>query len=205
MKIYNVNAAGTHLSRLIEEAAAGEEVVIARAGKPVAAAAVRDAGRAAPAGPAQGQDLDGRRLRRSSARGDHGGVPGRAPVRCLLDAHVLLWWIEDDSKLAPALRAIIADPGNEVAVSTATVWEAVTKRALGKLRFDTATLLDSLRRGNMSILPISAAHALATGDLPRHHDDPFDRMLVAQAITESFTLITSDRRLRSYAVAVVEA
>ena len=66
-------------------------------------------------------------------------------------------------------------------------------------------LLETLRRGGMRVLPITAPHALAAGDLPRHHDDPFDRMLVAQAIAEGFTLITSDRWLRSYAVAIVEA
>jgi PIN domain nuclease of toxin-antitoxin system len=126
-------------------------------------------------------------------------------VRCLLDTHVLLWWIEDNPKLGPAPRAIIADPGNEVVVSAATIWEAAIKRALGKLRFDTPVLLETLRRSSMRVLPITAPHALTAGDLPRHHDDPFDRMLVAQAIAEGFTLITCDRWLRSYAVAIVEA
>jgi PIN domain nuclease of toxin-antitoxin system len=126
-------------------------------------------------------------------------------VRCLLDTHVLLWWIEDDSKLKKRLRAIIADPANEIAVSAATLWEAAIKRALGKLRFETPVLLDSLNRGGIRVLPIVADHALAAGDLPRHHDDPFDRMLVAQAIAEGFTLITSDPWLRAYQVAIIRA
>lgn len=126
-------------------------------------------------------------------------------MRCLLDTHVLLWWIEDNPKLKERLRAIITDPDTEVAVSAATIWEAAIKRALGKLRFETAVLLDSLDRGGILVLPITAEHALAAGDLPRHHDDPFDRMLVAQAIAEGFTLITSDSWLGSYQIALVRA
>ncbi len=126
-------------------------------------------------------------------------------MRCLLDTHVLLWWIEDNPKLKKRVRAIITDPDNEAVVSAATLWEAAIKRALGKLRFETPVLLDSLHQGGIRILPITAEHALAAGDLPRHHDDPFDRMLVAQAIAEGFTLITSDPWLQSYQVAVVQA
>ncbi len=126
-------------------------------------------------------------------------------MRCLLDTHVLLWWIEDDPKLRPRVRAIITDPDNEIVVSAATIWEAAIKRALGKLRFETPVLLDTLGRGGIRVLPITAEHALAAGDLPRHHDDPFDRMLVAQAIAEGFTLITGDPWLRSYRVALVRA
>ena len=126
-------------------------------------------------------------------------------MRCLLDTHVLLWWIEDDPKLRARVRAIIIDPANEIVVSAATLWEAAIKRALGKLRFETPILLDSLDRGGIRVLPITAEHALAAGDLPRHHDDPFDRMLVAQAIAEGFTLVTSDPWLRAYQVALVRA
>jgi len=117
---------------------------------------------------------------------------------------VLLWWVEDNPRLRQAPRALITDPGNEIVVSAATIWEAAIKRALGKLRFDSPVLLDALRRGGMRVLPIAAEHALAAGDLPRHHDDPFDRMLVAQAIAEGFTLMTSDAWLRSYAVAIID-
>ena len=117
---------------------------------------------------------------------------------------MLLWWIEDNPRLGQAPRALIADPGHEVVVSAATIWEAVIKRALGKLRFDTPVLLDTLHRGSLRVLPITAEHALAAGDLPRHHDDPFDRMLVAQAVVEGCTLLTSDAWLRSYPVAIIE-
>jgi PIN domain nuclease of toxin-antitoxin system len=126
-------------------------------------------------------------------------------VRCLLDTHVLLWWIEDDPRLRARPRAAIIDPDNDVAVSAATIWEAAIKRALGKLRFETPVLLDALSRGSIRVLPITAEHALAAGDLPPHHDDPFDRMLVAQAIAEGLTVITRDAWFRSYQVAVIRA
>jgi PIN domain nuclease of toxin-antitoxin system len=126
-------------------------------------------------------------------------------VRYLLDTHVLLWWIADDPKLRTDTRATITDPSYEVAVSVASIWEAAIKRAVGKLRFETPVLLDTLNRGGIRVLSITAEHALAAGDLPRHHHDPFDRMLVAQALAEGLTLISRDARLRSYEVAIVEA
>lgn len=126
-------------------------------------------------------------------------------MKCLLDTHILLWWIEDDPKLRADLRATIADPANEVVVSAATLWEAAIKRALGKLRFETPVLLAALDQGGLDVLPITADHALAAGDLPRHHDDPFDRVLVARAIARGLTLITRDSWLRAYPVAVIEA
>jgi PIN domain nuclease of toxin-antitoxin system len=76
---------------------------------------------------------------------------------------------------------------------------------LGKLRFETPALLETLSRGGIRVIPVTAEHALAAGDLPRHHDDPFDRMLVAQAMAEGLTLISRDARLRAYEVALVAA
>jgi PIN domain nuclease of toxin-antitoxin system len=126
-------------------------------------------------------------------------------LRYLLDTHVLLWWIADDPKLRADTRKTITDPDHDLVVSAASIWEAAIKRGSGKLRFETPVLLDTLRRGALRVLPITAEHALAAGDLPRHHDDPFDRMLVAQALAEGLTLITRDVRLRAYHVATIEA
>ncbi|HEX2478130.1 MAG TPA: type II toxin-antitoxin system VapC family toxin [Geminicoccaceae bacterium] len=126
-------------------------------------------------------------------------------MRYLLDTHVLLWWIADDPKLRADIRNTVTDPDHDILVSAASIWEAAIKRAVGKLRFETPVLLDTLQRGGLRVLPITAEHALAAGGLPRHHDDPFDRMLVAQAMAERLTLITRDGRLRDYQVAIIEA
>jgi PIN domain nuclease of toxin-antitoxin system len=126
-------------------------------------------------------------------------------VNYLLDTHVLFWWIADDPKLRSDARKAIMHPDHDIVVSAASIWEAAIKRALGKLRFEAPVLLDTIHRGVLRVLPITAEHALAAGDLPRHHDDPFDRMLIAQAITEGLTIITRDVRLRAYGVPTIEA
>jgi PIN domain nuclease of toxin-antitoxin system len=112
-------------------------------------------------------------------------------MRYLLDTHV-----------RAGTRATTSDPRCDVAVSVASIWEAAIKRAVGKLRFETSILLDTLSRGDIRVIPITAAHALAAGDLSRHHGDG---MLVAQALAEGLTLISRDARLRAYEVAIVEA
>jgi PIN domain nuclease of toxin-antitoxin system len=123
----------------------------------------------------------------------------------LLDTHVLLWWMDDAPRLQSGVRDLISNPDQDVAVSAASIWEAAIKRAIGKLRFDTSVLLQALHRGRVRVLPITAEHALAAGDLPRHHDDPFDRMLVAQAVAEGLSIITHDGRLQQYGVGIVRA
>lgn len=116
---------------------------------------------------------------------------------------MLLWWLAD-RRLAPAARATIADPSNGVFVSAATAWEISLKSSLGKLRApdDLAAQLES---NGFTSLPISLAHALVAGSLPRHHDDPFDRMLVAQAQLEELSVVTRDFRFAAYGVHLVEA
>jgi PIN domain nuclease of toxin-antitoxin system len=85
-----------------------------------------------------------------------------------------------------------------VFVSAASVWEAAIKRALGKLRFETSALLAALAAGGFESAPISTGHALAAAELPRHHEDPFDRMLVAQAAALGLTIVTRDRAFDAY-------
>jgi PIN domain nuclease of toxin-antitoxin system len=120
-------------------------------------------------------------------------------VRLLLDTHVLLWWLADDPSLGEEARAGISDPGSSVFVSAATVWEVSIKRALGKLEAP-SDLLRQIEFNRFEPLSITVSHAYTAGALPRHHDDPFDRMLVAQAMMEGLTLLTRDPRMSRYGV-----
>lgn len=120
-------------------------------------------------------------------------------MKLLLDTHVLLWWLTDDPRLGPELRSAISDPDALVHVSAATVWEIAIKEALGRIDLD-ADLAVEIEAGGFIELPIQARHALAAGRLPRHHGDPFDRMLVAQAREEQLTLVSQDGALAAYDV-----
>jgi PIN domain nuclease of toxin-antitoxin system len=122
----------------------------------------------------------------------------------LLDTHVLLWWFSQSSRLNDDVRRLIAAPETPIFVSAVSFWEAAIKRAKGRLAFDGVALVGAVAESGLRELSITAEHALAAGDLPRHHDDPFDRMLVAQARAEDLTLITRDARLRAYQVAIIE-
>ena len=124
-------------------------------------------------------------------------------MRLLLDTHALLWWLADEGLTAKARNAI-ADPANLVAVSAASAWEISVKKALGKLAAP-----DDLERqveaGGFLPLPINIAHAVAAGQLVRHHEDAFDRMLIAQAFAEGLTIVTRDKRFEDYGVALLPA
>ena len=124
-------------------------------------------------------------------------------MRLLLDTHALLWWLADES-LPARTREAIADPVNLVAVSAASAWEISIKKALGKLAAPD-DLADQLEAGGFEPLPISVAHAIAAGHLPRHHEDPFDRMLIAQALAEGLTIVTRDKRFDDYGVPLLAA
>lgn len=121
--------------------------------------------------------------------------------RLLVDTHALLWWLTDDSALSPTAREALADPASEPLVSTATVWEIAIKRSLGKLTAPD-DLPDRIAHDGFSWLAISAAHAWQVRDLPTHHRDPFDRLLIAQALSEHLPIITTDARFREYGVEV---
>lgn len=125
-------------------------------------------------------------------------------MRLLLDTSALLWWLGNDAKLGPTARVAIADPDNEVLVSAASAWEVSVKRASGKLDapFDVVRAID---RNYFIELPIEVAHAIAAGELPQHHKDPFDRMLVAQAQAEDLTLVTSDSEIGKYELELLDA
>jgi PIN domain nuclease of toxin-antitoxin system len=125
-------------------------------------------------------------------------------VNLLLDTHALLWWLGDDPSLSAEARELVGDGHQTVYVSAATAWEISIKKALGKL--EAPDDLDAALSANaFQELPISIAHATAAGQLPNHHGDPFDRMLVAQAKLENLTLVTRDQNIAKYQIAVIQA
>ncbi len=125
-------------------------------------------------------------------------------MRAVLDTHVVLWWLSGPDQLAEAARRAIEDPENEVWLSAVVVWEIEVKKALGKLSMP-QNFRDVLARERFEELAVTVAHAHRLAHLPVLHRDPFDRMLVAQAIEEDATLITRDARLAGYPVRILEA
>jgi PIN domain nuclease of toxin-antitoxin system len=125
-------------------------------------------------------------------------------MNLLLDTHVLLWWLDDHPTLSKKARAAIAAGENLVFVSAAVIWEIRIKQALGKLEIPRSfrRVLDDQ---SFEMLNITIEHAHAIGDLPAHHRDPFDRMLVAQTKVEGLTLVTRDIRLKKYKIPLIEA
>jgi PIN domain nuclease of toxin-antitoxin system len=125
-------------------------------------------------------------------------------VKLLLDTHAFLWWLDDDPKLGPKARSAIEKPDNFVFVSAATAWEIAVKRANDKLEApgDIAVWIE---QSAFSDLPIEVEHAVASAELPKHHNDPFDRLLVAQAQIEEMTLVANDDEIDKYDVPVLDA
>ncbi len=119
-------------------------------------------------------------------------------MRLLLDTHVVLWWRQDSRRLRRELRTAIA-AASAVYVSAASAWEAAIKAAIGRLRLDEPFAAHVAAAG-FEPLPITFEHAAAVGGLPRHHADPFDRMLVAQARVERLTIVTQDDVFGAYDV-----
>lgn len=123
-------------------------------------------------------------------------------MRLLLDTQPLLWWLFDLPLLRTSAREAIANPDNQVHVSAVSAVEIATKQTIGKLEAP-ADLEQQVTANWFVPLPITIGHGLAVGDLPLHHHDPFDRLLVAQARCEGLTLVTSDRRLSEYDVQIL--
>ncbi|HEY8527089.1 MAG TPA: type II toxin-antitoxin system VapC family toxin [Acidimicrobiales bacterium] len=121
----------------------------------------------------------------------------------LLDTHVVLWWLADDPTLSADLKTTI-DQEVDVFVSAATVWEVAIKQSLGKLKAPD-DLAEQIRDGEFRNLPITSEHVIAASRLPAIHRDPFDRVLVAQAQADGLTLVTRDRVLPRYGLAVLTA
>ncbi len=122
----------------------------------------------------------------------------------LLDAHALVWWLTDDQTLDEGALAAIRDPGNDVVVSASTVWELAMKRAKGRIAL-TQDLTAAVQAAGFSGLPVTSEDAERASGLPAHHQDPFDRMLVAQAQRMRAIVVTRDRVLSAYEVDVLPA
>jgi PIN domain nuclease of toxin-antitoxin system len=125
-------------------------------------------------------------------------------MRILLDSHVLLWWMDDPSKLSPKARAEISNPANAVFASAVSIWELGLKVSKGKLRLPLG-FHETLGEHGIQSLSFIASHAIESIALPDIHGDPFDRALVAQCRLESLTLATRDRVLADYGIPVLTA
>ena len=124
-------------------------------------------------------------------------------MRLLLDTHVALWAILDDPRLPASARDLVADPANTITVSVASVWEIAIKFALARggkndMPMSGAAALTFFRGAGYAILTIRAEHVVAVGNLPPLHRDPFDRLLVAQALVETLQLLTNDAQVGAY-------
>ncbi len=125
-------------------------------------------------------------------------------MRLLLDTNVLLWWLADDPRLAEQAHEAIGNVDNVVYVSAVTMWEIVIKRSLGKLELPD-NWAEVVAKQPLRRLPVTWDHALRVAQLPLVHRDPFDRLLVAQAIEEEFVLVTGDKLLAQYAAPTLRA
>lgn len=125
-------------------------------------------------------------------------------MNLLLDTHVFLWAVDDNPNLSAAARDAILNGRNIVYVSAATAWEISIKRGIGKLKTPNDDYLEELKLHRFTPLNITTEHALAVEDLPPHHKDPFDRLLIAQAREERLTIMTHDKRLSLYDVKIIE-
>lgn len=123
-------------------------------------------------------------------------------MRLLLDTHVFLWWRSSKVMRPEAMEAIRT--ADDVFVSAASAWEVAIKTAAGKIRLGGA-FADGVAQSGFVPLPINFAHTSAAGDLPPHHRDPFDRMLIAQSKVERLTLVSHDRELEPYGATVIWA
>lgn len=124
-------------------------------------------------------------------------------MRLLLDTHIFLWSDDEPERIAPSLLAALADEASELALSIASIWEIQIKKQTGKLtlRLPLRDLITEYQQANgLQLLSIEFSHILALDGLPPHHKDPFDRVIIAQAITEDMTVVTADPKFSAYPV-----
>lgn len=126
-------------------------------------------------------------------------------MKLLLDTHIALWAITDDPKLSHRARELITTPRNLVWLSAVSIWEISIKHGLGRgdMPISGSDALEFFRQAGYRMLPVSPEHAAAVEALPSHHTDPFDRLLVAQSLTEPLRLLTHDANVARYSDTVI--
>lgn len=124
----------------------------------------------------------------------------------LIDTQSFIWFAENDPKLSASARDIMEDKGNNLFISIASLWEIVIKSSLGKLELkkDIPDVINSVSQSGFYILPIKPPHLITLLGLPYHHKDPFDRLIISQAITENTPIVSSDENFDAYKVVVIK-
>ena len=122
----------------------------------------------------------------------------------LIDTQVFIWWMEENNKLPNDVKAIIDDSQSNIFLSVVTPWEIVIKIKSGKLKVP-KKFAEFITDDIFKVLPIQINHVLTIGKLPLHHKDPFDRVLISQALVENLTLITSDAKIWKYKLKLIKA
>lgn len=125
-------------------------------------------------------------------------------MRILLDTHIFCWWFYEPERLSQETLAIMRG-AERTFVSSASIWEISIKVRLGKISADPQELFEQIEANGFRELPVWSRHALLVAKLPMHHADPFDRLLIAQAICEPLHLLTADAQLRQYSELVIQA
>jgi PIN domain nuclease of toxin-antitoxin system len=127
-------------------------------------------------------------------------------MRYLIDTHILIWYINGDKNLSDKQIHLIENPGNKLVISIVSFWELTVKLSLNKLRLDKdlRQIEEYILERDFEILNISFDHLNTLSELPHHHKDPFDRLLIAQAITENLTIISADQHFTAYPVPVIQ-
>jgi PIN domain nuclease of toxin-antitoxin system len=121
-------------------------------------------------------------------------------VRYLIDTHTFLWFSDGSQKLSPGARLIIANKNNAIFLSIASLWEISIKTSLGKLEVSGSyeLVIEDITKNEIELLPINFAHTVKQNQLPFHHRDPFDRMIISQALVENMDLISRDDLFDAY-------
>jgi PIN domain nuclease of toxin-antitoxin system len=121
-------------------------------------------------------------------------------VKLLLDTHTLLWWLADEARIGARAKDMLADPRHDVLVSVVSLWEIVVKQRIGKLEAEVEAIAKAVDQGGFRWLDISVPHLMTLASLPMHHRDPFDHLLIAQAITEGAVFVSEDGHVARYPV-----